>query len=574
MLALALACFASAATCPLDSSAYVFLHPYFAGKHWAHTAANTNVILPDTVCKLKPSVFSVSQHARYNTAAFIGHDNKLYVMPCESYTPSCPCCAALVQFAAPKAVSVPHLTLGADSPLFVLSQARTSSDTACVVVALAELKLEVLTVSTASGSIVGRDTLTLSQQTAGQTIAGIHGALNQAAYADTAVWVTGSSGMIRSIPVSGGTLGSELVYDIASSENVLCYGSARAGCSSGSIYELQAGAFTPVASGAGSALHFIKGDVAAGDNGTLRVRQGSSWDSYTVGSASIRYAELVTGTGGLSAELLDNNWRYQLYSYADDPTRIDSVFPAYIHTYVNTMAYDYDADTALDVSLCLVDPNGNHEVPAMQVRSGSSVTYLHVNGPDTITQRDPDNGCAIGKVVLKVDTLAAPIPYHYAQIRLHIEPGQITVDADCRRGVNDFACGACMWQPFAFSTVVGWQEHDTLTIESGGDWLRFINYNFPPTGVKPGAGRLNLREIVSCRMQPGRAYFCVEQVPGAARLTEILLLDSRGRTIACIPVAAQSLRVGLPAPVASGIVHARYRFSDGSSGTGIIPLIR
>ena len=68
---------------PLDSTGYVFLHPYFAGKNWKTSFEdNIDLVLPDTLCtqQLRPLRFDIGKSIDSTLAAFSTANGGLFIM--------------------------------------------------------------------------------------------------------------------------------------------------------------------------------------------------------------------------------------------------------------------------------------------------------------------------------------------------------------------------------------------------------------------------------------------------------------------------------------------------------------
>ncbi|MBD3392569.1 MAG: hypothetical protein GF418_10805 [Chitinivibrionales bacterium] len=546
------------AACPADSARYVYLHPSFDTTSWGRAASVTDILLPDTLCDLKPTAFATSRHERYNVAAFISADNELFVMRSDAYTLSCLCCVPTVEFLKPQNVSVPHVSLSSSTPFLVLSEDADSYDTAVVVIKLDATRLEVLAITVPQGTIFGRDTITLSEQVAGQDILAVNAAYDGDAHADTALWVTGTGGMIREVPVGGGAFGAETVHDIGAGVDLTCWADGFAGALDGSIYRMSGGSFS-LDGDLGGPVRYVDAAVAAGDAGRVAYRDNGSWTASSAGDADYVRAHAVNLAGGASMELLDASWGYTSHTYADSPTGIAATDPTDLLAYVNGSLYE---STGGDIRIDLADPEHNHAAPSIRVlHTDGSQTDLSSDSAYALPDADPSFSCAVGTLLPKDSA-----------ITIEVRETSISVRKECLLGTINIACGTCSLVPYAFFARADCEPHDTLVFATASDTLRILNQGNPTRVSSRPAPSRDLFRMVYHRLT-GELSILFGRT-GAVSVREILLFNARGQRMARVPVSPRARSMRIPSVHAAGVFCVRAVLSDGSVRQRMLPAVR
>jgi hypothetical protein len=124
---------------------------------------------------------------------------------------------------------------------------------------------------------------------------------------------------------------------------------------------------------------------------------------------------------------------------------------------------------------------------------------------------------------------------------------------------------------YPFVYYHSWRDKDTLVFLAGPD--RFAIYNNTSSvttvaGVFAGSGNLSIAHSLA-----GRELTFIIRQGVNTKLARIGLYNVSGQTLAMLDIGNRKV-VTAPRIASSGIVYARYLFSDGSSSCQCIPILR
>jgi hypothetical protein len=555
LLALVLCARASFSQCYPEDNAYVFFHPAFANKNWAQTSYDSILIMPfDSMCGLAPAAFDICGDPQNATGVFIGQDRKLYLVT-SAY--SCPggCTPCQLQYDDPVPVSLPGITLAQNSPLYLVKkQGVYGKDSVKVLVATSLKQALGLTISTASATVLKRDTLKLSALAGGQDIVRIQGEYDSVDGRDTAVWVLGARGLARRFPLpASGLPGAEAKRDVGT-DTVYCVGNGYAGTSSGTIYKSNGGgAFSLDSKPCSDAIMYINAKGAAGKNGAFLEFTAGAWQYTKIGTADYIFANFTNRWDGAGVELVDASWKKTAVTYRDFPSRIASTSP---FTYSQGMTYQYTTKVNEHIVVTMADPDNSFTDFQCTLNGGTMKNdgkYAILNIPGTSLCAKDSVRIASGVISLTLDTTA------------------VTVSAQCKIGKYIPLCQSTSWKDYSFVNSRSWYNGDALVITAGTNQLT----------VRKGLSTVNLtgRDLlqekqvsVSHRFAGGSLVFQVRQGT-AQKLKKILLYNLRGQTVASLQ-GEKSATLSVPGAGACGMVYAKFVFSDGSIACRPIVLVR
>ncbi|MBN1308327.1 MAG: hypothetical protein JXA18_10450 [Chitinispirillaceae bacterium] len=537
------------AQCGFEENGYVFLHPYFNNVNWLATIYQSVLFPAETMCAEKPAGITMSRAAIPGTAVYATAAGKLMLTEGPLVDNNCVCCRPTIEFGDPVEIAVlAALDLQASLPFHLLT-VESNGDSAYLVAASSGDRVYCLHIHTTSGAIGGIDTLPvdLAEQ---QVIGGVWGEPDGAGR-DTALWIGGSGGLLRLIPVNNGQWESEREMIIDDSETVSAVGGGYAGTASGRIYRRSGASFTLDNSSASSPLRSINRRIAVGDDGTVLINRGGTWRSYASGNTDYRFGNLTANAGGTAVELLDEAWNYSARTLFDSVTTISSITPSEVAECLNDDPYQFTYNRDLRVAIGLMDSDDNREIPSVTLISGSVATALNKAGDGSkLLRHDPAAVCSTTKAFFN-DTL----------VHLVISPVEVTLEANAQRGVYDVSCKFWRWQPFLFTAGGAWNSTDTLVVAVNGDTLKMINssqstvtVNAPVHGHRAAANE----PVIQCENRRIRV-----RTGSSSGVRRIMLVDAAGRCVwecAVVP----SIRNALASPeLSSGIHFLVIAYTDG-----------
>jgi len=551
---------ASASCSPIDSSGYIFLHPYFDGKNWENAYNRVDIVLPDTLCsqKIRPVAFEIGKNINSTMALFSTADGSLFTMAAHFSPYIDPCWDGEVGFDAPKKINLSGISFSAATPFYLIKDSLYNFDSLKVIIGASNQFLLALTINAAAGSISRIDTLPLAP--AGTSVR-ISGEFSSQLMRDTSIWVSGANGMIRSFSYKRTGWSSEVSRNITGlSDTVLCVNGIYAGTNTGKIYKKNASQiFTLDNSSSAKSISAIYPQGAIGKNGNFVELIGSAWRLDTLGAGNYRYANFINRSGGFGVELLDSKWQYSVFTYRDTSAKILLTNPGSVFAYVNGLPRKYPF-TNLDTGFTVYfnDPDSNYSNVDFKIKRGNSVFYsLKTNGTDTIRAIPDSPTCAIGAIKLSNGI-----------VNFRITSANITLSAPALKGAINASCGSCYWKKYTYTATRNWNVLDTLIISAGKDYLKIwdtINSPTAVSGILQSEGTIGFSYTQS-------GHRLIVQGP-TAYIREIALFDFRGREIASIQPSLQTV-IYLPRSFSSNMLYAKVTFKNGRSVQHIINLLR
>jgi hypothetical protein len=539
--------------CVLDSSGYVYLHPHFAGKAWSASLADTDVILPDEICNLKPQTVAYSNNDSNDVMVFRAQAGTLHGSSLITYGPSCYCCKYEIDYGLPTAISISGASMQTGSPLYIFKERNFPNGRFKLLMAsVSGRALLSVTVNATGFAQMSMDSLQLSG--AAQHITFIGGDPDSVRVNDRGLWIGGSGRMLRYFPYSAGAFGAEQVFDVAGNDTIMSVGAGYAGGWSGTLYRRNGNAFTQENRLTVSPLRSVSDRAAVGDAGTVMVRLASGWYRYGFGTRNYRYFNLIPTGDGSAAELLNDRWSYSLSVYADSQTYLKRITPAVLDSFVNGLVYqDSGNGRTSSIRIVVGDRDSNDAAPQVRVRTRAGVHNLNFDSAHSLIKREPNAACAEGKLVF-ADTV----------VTISLVSGIATYNASARLGKIDLSCSRCVWSNYAFSTTAAYATGDTLVVHAGKDSLRIRLYNGPATIASNPMNSARSTTI----LRIGKT--AIPMPVNSSRLTAISIVDARGRIVARLDPAIIQTLPRLPAGLLMVVCH----FSDGVVRQVRMPVVK
>lgn len=544
----------SKAQCNSDNNSFAFLHPAFTGKNWAATAYDSIFILTsDAICNAGPLRFDICGFADSAIGMFIGQTKALYMVK-TSYTCQGGCTPCVVEFFDPIQIRTSGIAFANSLPLYVPKNNAIYGKTFVnVLVATAQQQVLSLSVSIANQAILKQDTLKLTSLSAAQEIIRVLGQFDSTLNKDIGVWICGSQGLLRYIPLANDQWGSEIKYDLATTDTVFCVGNGYAGTSSGALYAKNANVFAFKGMFGHTAIMNIYSKGAVGKQGTLLTYIDSVWAYKKVGNADYVYGNFTDRWDGAGVELIDAAWKKSAITYYDYPSRIASTKP---FAYSNNFNYQYSPTKKDTVSITLSDPDNSYADFSFSVKD---TIDLKNNGQYSIVTVGGDSQCPTDSLRLKTGI-----------VRLILSPFSIQTDMQCMLGKYLPLCQANSWVDYAFTSTKQWAAGDVILVRTGLNSLKITNN--PTVAVVNRKSEL-IREYVSCHVIGSRAVFSINMSQKNV-LKSISLYTVKGQLLQFVSVDNnRNIYLNLP-HIVSSILYAKYVFADGSFMHQSIPLLR
>jgi hypothetical protein len=552
----------SAGTCSaMDSSGYIFLHPYFEGKNWKTTYENVDIVLPDTLCsqKLRPIRFDIGKNIDSTIAIFSTANNDLFSMPIY-FTPYIGSCSnGEIAFGSPKKIALTGISFTGNTPFYLLKDSLYNFDSIKVVVGGSQQFLLSLLIRPGASSLVRADTLRM--QNSG-TVVGISGEYSTAINRDTSIWVTGTGGMIGSFSYRRTGWGAEINRSIAGlTDTVLCARGLYAGTNMGRIYKKNASqVFTLDNSFSKKSINALYPQGAIGNGGNFVELIGGSWRLDTLGSSNYRYANFIKRSGGFGVELLDARWRYSVFTYRDSSSKILLTIPPDRFSYVNNGTYRYplsNQDTGM--TLYILDADSNYRDIDMTLKRGVTQQSLKTDGTYAISPMQDTETCHTGILRLTDGVIA-----------IGLKGGTVTVKSQTELGAYN-NCGVCYWKKYNFTAQKNWANGDSIIIRAGKDVLKIFNNS-------QGSVTTAFETLVSNNSNDKNALWCdvgrgkITLHTTISGLKSITIYDVSGRMLAFTPSATQSL-FELPRSFSANVIYVHAIFKNGAVIRRVLPIL-
>jgi hypothetical protein len=549
------------AQCVLDSSGYLYAHPYFAAKSWRVSLSEVDIALPDTICALKPQTISYTNNSTANVCAFRAQSGSLYAANVVTAPASCFCCNPELQFGTPvRLILTGGIPLASGTPCYVVKEDDFPGNNFVIAAASASGRAVVLATVAKSGfGVTGIDSLQLSNTAGGRHIYFIGGDQDSATGSDKGIWIAGSDRLLRYFPYANGTWGAEQSFTIGAADTITCVGGGYAGTWSGTIYRRTGANFVQDAAIASKPLRMISTSIAAGDNGTALWRNANGWHPVPAGTKNYRAVASLKQADGSSLQLLSDRWNDTIVTYADSPTVITRTVPDTVKKYLNAGLMHYmQLGPPLTLSLIFHDQDSNESAPRATVFSSTN-TNLNDNGTYFLDKREPNRDCSSGKLVL-ADTV----------VTIKLWRDSVVYEASCQLGKVDLACNKCYWAPYTFHRVGQWRQGDRIVIKCGKDSLKI---SYPSTAVDIlYSAPDHLHRVTMVRLGNGAVRIPLVHQSGAP-LASVSFYGPSGKLLKTIP--SRDLIAGNANFSASGptLTIVRCTYADGRVYQIAVPVV-
>ena len=548
---------------PLDSTGYVLLHPYFAGKNWKTSVLdNINIALPDTLCsqQLRPAKFDIGKSLDSTLAAFSTATGDFFLMESQ-YFHYAGACQDELDFLSPQKVSLTGITFSGTTPWYLVKDTAYNLDTVKIVFGVSGQYCLVATINSATSAVVKIDTLHLQNT---NTISTIQGSYDNTLLRDTCIFVTGSNGMLRRFSYKPTGWGTEVRQDITATETVLCATATYAGTNSGRIYKKNAAQTYILDYSGNRPVNTIYPQGAIGNRGAFIENISGVWRNDTLGTGNYQYANFIETPGGFGVELLDNQWKYSSFTYRDTASKIYLTSPVNILTnnVDNTISpYLYNPtkiaspkDTT--ISIYISDPDSNYSDVSIALNGLS----MKNDGTHSIGPIPDTDFCLVGALKLTDGIL-----------KITLKRDSVVLKTQTQLGALNVGCLVCNWKNYSFSYSRPWFVGSNLFIKTGKDSLWI--YNQTKNAVTTVSESPHNNPTNSYLRITGNKLILNLKPADVKKIVSIFLYDFAGRKLTSIQNNGQTI-FEIPRPLMSGISCLSINYSDGSSERQILPLLR
>lgn len=529
-----------------STNGYIFLHPHFATGSWAASTFTSDINVADPIIEDKPVHIAYSRNASAGCVVFTTADSSWHCTSAPLFSNTCICCKPEIAFADPLTIKIPAaLTLSASVKFHVIATTSQNPDTVYLAAA-ASNSCVIVHINLSDGTVGSIDTVKLPMIT-NHVVSGIWGETTKAG-TDTAIWITGSNGLLAKVPINGTTIGNAVSYGLPSTENVTCYGDNLAGTSSGKLYRREGAAFVAAGQTSGAALRFVKNGIAVGDAGSLLILQNGTWESFTKGTADYLAATLTSASGGRAIECVDKSWKYSTHTLFNTATGISSVQPAAVAVGLNNKTFDFN-ESASTITVKLTDNDGNHVFPTISTKNGSTKTALT---DSTFLLRRYDLALCTTTVAQLGDS----------SFTIALSPSTITLEVPSRKGQFDLSCQIWKWQQSTVKKTSSWKNGDTLIVQSSTDIVKIYNDSQPVTSHQPRNAHKRSENFTISSGHGNQLLFsnCSQKA-----ISSILISNAAGQTLWQKHGISLLSNFITTSPLPSGIVVIRIVHIDGTS---------
>jgi hypothetical protein len=549
---------------PLDSTGYVFLHPYFAGKNWKTSFEdNIDLVLPDTLCtqQLRPLRFDIGKSIDSTLAAFSTANGGLFIMGTQ-YFHFAGACQDEIDFLSPQKVPLTGIAFAGTTPWYLVKDTAFNLDTVKIVLGVNGQYCLVATIKTSADAIVKIDTLHMQNT---NTIFAIQGGYDAVLARDTCIWVTGNNGMVRRFPYKRTSWGAEVKNDITATETVRCANNSYAGTSSGKIYVRNGGSWGVDYSASANAVNALYPQGALCNNGSFIENVSGSWSSgYTLGAGNYQYANFIKTPGGFGIELLDNQWKYSTFTYRNNVSRIFLTNPVDIMVNnVNKTQSPYVYNSAkiaapkdTTISVYISDPDSNYS----DVTVTLNLSSLENDGTHSVSSIPDSESCHVGVLRLTDGIL-----------RITLKKDSVVLKTQTMLGVENVGCLVCNWKSYSLSVSRHWIANNSMIITAGIDRLVIVNQTgaVTPVGIKNvnNSTRNALFKIIGNNLIL-RSTGSVHE-----KIESIALFDFSGRKLATFQNVQQST-FEIPHSLTNSVACLSIKYADGFTERQVLSLVR
>jgi len=447
----------ASALCPPAQCQYVLLHPRAAGACWDSLLSETDIVAPDTMCSLAPARMHLAGNHPQSWAVFSTASNALFLVDIVWQRAPSFCGKPSFVVGTPRRLPV---TLAAGAPFYVVNHPEFRDDAILLAVGVTASLVQVYTIATVNGGITGIAMVMPVPANAAQAVTGIAGDADTLGGTDNGVWLTGPGGLARHVAFDGVSWGTEQTADVDSAHAISAIAEGLAGTVSGHVYSVQGDSLVLQGRPTTASILGISRRWAVGTGGTVLVREGISWQSYTAGAAAYRRALRVAHPNGSAVELLDTAWNRTRYVYRDSVTTFSSFDPPGLAACVNAAVCSAQTGT---LRLGLADPDSNRQLPTVAVHGewGSTGDLLVNAEGDTLRPALPHIPSSYGG-----------IRFNDTAITLIVSDGWVGLRVPVLRSTVVPGCTTTYWASDTFFANATFDWGDTLLIALGSDTLR------------------------------------------------------------------------------------------------------
>lgn len=534
------------AQCGYQDNGYIFLHPFFSGKNWLSTIFTSDVIA-GTLCEDKPVRFAVSGDPHNGGAVFTTTDDSwmLAVGPLDDGT--CLCCRPAIEYGPPVELDLPE-GISSSVPFCIYTPGNGDAGSVYLVAASAGGTLYGIEISTQTGEVAQVDSLTVSLEEE-QSITGVWGAPGNSGN-DTAVWITGSEGLVRLIQMDENRLSSEQQVTFDNDETVLCVGGGYAGTASGNIYRRDGDAFILDTAVADVPVRRVSSRLAVGDDGLVVVRRDGRWQKFTSGSSDYRYGNLTANAEGTAVELLDSEWNYTSDILFDTETSITGVDENY-ETGLNSGVYKYEEGGLHTVTVELEDADDNMALP---------LTVLRRGGGDVDTLRKAFDGTMLLPNDPSLVCNSEDAYFTDSEVKVIFDAAGVMLETAAEKGgPDDAGCGEWELHSYLFKAETEWEKGDTLVLTAGSDTFRVVNlYDGAVTSRRTPV--LEEKTAAVFRYFNDRIHVTVF---GRSKVGRLTVINAAGRLVWQRQIVSGANGAVVSPLLPSGVLFIRIDYSDG-----------
>jgi hypothetical protein len=489
---------------------YIFKHPYFENKSLYIAQGGVVIDAEDNFFNLKPKAITFSGNEKTAVGAYLSGDS-LYLFNTNLVQDPC---YNMLECTVPKYLSPG--SVGIDSNTAIYAVKSSSTDAVKLWLSSSGGRIYIYTINIATLYVTSRDSVVLSGAS-GRIITSISGNSTSFKTPDSQIWITGSSGLLRSIRI--GTSLRDSTFDIAATENVKCYGDGFAGTASGSVFERKGNTFEKVYTVPG-VIRSINAGGLAGD-GVVSAKTPLGWAKVIEGS-SVRFRECIVSAKSSNAlyEVIDEQWGIDTIHGSNSNTQISSITPAAYMLYVNSSnKYSYTGEKNDTLRIRLTDFEKNYQPLSIILNNGITTKEVGtVSSGTSLANYDPSRECIVGK-----------ISFADSVIQVVLSEKMVEVSATILTGKDDPFCFQCIQSSSTFKNEVPWGDKSELTIRSSTQTLVLIKNVIPVTSHL--SNKRNDRQIVTiCKDR------CLSSItlPSGDEIKSINVFDLSGKRISSL----------------------------------------
>lgn len=515
---------------------YIFKHPYFENKSLYVTQGGVVIDAEDNFFNLKPKTITYSGNEKTSAGVYLSGDS-LYLFNTNLVQDPC---YNMLECTVPKYLSPGSVVIDSNTAIYAVKS--TATDIVKLWVSSSGGRVYIFSIDVASLNITSRDSVILSSAS-GRTISSISG--NSASYKipDTQIWVTGSSGLLRSIRI-GATM-RDSTFDIAATENVKCYGDGFAGTASGSVFERKGNVFEKVHSVSG-AIRSISVAGLAGD-GVVSAKTPLGWAKVIEGSG-VRFRECVVSANGRGAlyEVMNDQWEIDSIHGTNSNTQISSITPTSFMNYVNSSnKYSFIGNTKDDtLRIRLTDFEKNYQPLSIILNNGTTTKEVGTISSGTqLANNDPSRECVVGKMSLADSS-----------IQIVLTANMVTVSSTVLTGKDNPFCFQCMQNSSTSKSEVFWGKNNELTIRSSTQTLVIVNNTGSVTSLTPERQR-DGQVVTICKDR----YLSSITLPSGDEIKGVNVFDLSGKRISSL-ISGNTIKLE---KTGSGIVTVQVLLKSG-----------